>query len=171
MKKIVVMLLTVLFFTGFVFAQDDKTPKRPADMGDGEFDSFKNTSFNIVDESASLRKNLEHIDTEIKTYSGVMSTVSTEKLKGHYKALTGVKKEVETLNTNIGALDEKGKDMVTNAANVTPKTKSIKATSNTKKSVEGLDFAKGNIKSITSMLQEDMKLVGDELKSRGEPIE
>lgn len=153
-----------------LFAQD-KAPTRPGDIGESEFDNFKNSSFNVLEESTKLDANLKHIDSEIKEYSGVISTVSTDKIKGHYKALTGVKGEVETINSNIAGLDDKGKDMVANASKVTPKMKSIKATSNTKKAVEGLEFSKNNMKSITQMLQDDMKLLGDELKSRGEPIE
>ncbi len=171
MKQVyMIMLAAALVSAAPLFAQD-KAPTRPGDIGESEFDNFKNSSFNILEESTKLDENLKHIDEEIKTYSGVMSTVSTEKIKGHYKALTGVKGEVETINSNIGELDDKGKDMLANASKITPKMKSIKATANTKKSVEGLDAAKNKMKSITQMLQDDMKLLGDELKSRGEPIE
>ena len=170
MKKILFLILSIGILSISTFAQD-KAPTRPADIGESEFDNFKNSSFNVLEESTKLDANLKHIDKEIKEYSGVMSTVSTDKIKGHYKALTGVRGEVEIINSNIAELDEKGKDMVANASKVTPKMKSIKATTNTKKAVEGLDVSKNNMKSITQMLQDDMKLLGDELKSRGEPIE
>lgn len=170
MKKLLIFMLAASILSISTFAQD-KAPTRPADIGESEFDDFKNSSFNVFEESTQLDANLKHIDKEIKEYSGVLSTVSTDKIKGHYKALTGVKGEVETINSNIAELDNKGKDMVANASKVTPKMKSIKATSNTKKAVEGLEASKNNMKSITQMLQEDMKLLADELKSRGEPIE
>ena len=149
----------------------DKTVSRPSDIGESEFDEFKNSSFNVLEESTKLKENLTHVDKEIKEYSGVMSTVSTDKIKAHYKALTGIKSETEAINSNIAQLDNKGKDMVSNANKVTPKMKSIKATTNAKKSVEGLEVAKGNMKSIAEMLQEDTSLLATELKSRGEPIE
>lgn len=152
------------------FAQD-KQVSRPADIGESEFDDFKNSSFNVMDESSKLKRDLTHIDNEIKEYSGVMSTVATDKIKGHYQALTGIRGEVEKVNSNIAQLDEKGKDVVANASKVTPKLKSVKATANTKKSIEGLDVAKGNMKSIAEMLQKDTQLLAAELKSRGEPIE
>ncbi|MBX2943329.1 MAG: hypothetical protein KF860_13380 [Cyclobacteriaceae bacterium] len=170
MKQAYMILLAVVMGSAPLFAQD-KAPTRPADIGESEFDNFKNSSFNILEESTKLNANLKHIDEEIKEYSGVMSTVSVEKIKGHYKALTGVKGEVETINSNIVELDNKGKDMLANASKITPKMKSLKATANTKKSAEGLDSSKSNMKSIAQMLQDDMKLLGDELKSRGEPIE
>lgn len=171
MKKIFALIMTLGLFCATPLLAQDKAPSRPGDIGDGDFDNFKNSAFNVLDESSKLKRDLTHIDTEIKEYSGVMSTASTEKIKGHYQALTGIRKEVDGVNSNLAELDNKGKDMVANASNVTPKMKSIKATANTKKSVEGLDAAKGNMKSIAEMLQADTKLLADELKSRGEPIE
>jgi len=171
MKKLLTTVIMMgVLGTAPLFSQD-KVPTRPSDIGESEFDNFKNSSFNVLEESTKLDANLKHIDTEIKEYSGVISTVSTDKIKGHYKALTGIKGEVETINSNIAELDDKGKDMVANASKVTPKMKSIKATSNTKKAVEGLEASKSNLKSITTMLQDDMKLLRAELESRGEPIE
>lgn len=171
MKKVqFVFIFLSLILIIPVFAQD-KTVSRPSDIGESEFDEFKNSSFNVLEESTKLKTDLSHIDKEIKEYSGVMSTIGTDKIKGHYKALTGIRSEVEGVNSNIAQLDDKGKNMVTNASKVTPKLKSIKATANTKKSVEGLEVAKGNMKSITEILQEDTKLLAEELKSRGEPIE
>lgn len=171
MKKVqFVFIFLSLILIIPAFAQD-KTVSRPSDIGESEFDEFKNSSFNVLEESTKLKTDLSHIDKEIKEYSGVMSTIGTDKIKGHYKALTGIRSEVEGVNSNIAKLDDKGKDMVTNAGKVTPKLKSIKATANTKKSVEGLEVAKGNMKSITEILQEDTKLLAEELKSRGEPIE
>lgn len=171
MKKIqLVMLAFYLLLTAPLWAQD-KTINRPADIGESEFDEFKNSSFNVLEESTKLKRDLAHVDDEIKSYGGVLGEVATDKLKGHYQALTGIKKEVEGVNSNIAQLDDKGKDMVANASKVTPKMKSIKATANTKKSVEGLEVAKGNMKSIADMLKEDTQLIAAELKSRGEPIE
>ncbi len=169
-STLLILMAFCITLTAPIYAQD-KAPSRPNDIGESEFDNFKNSSFNVMEESIKLKENLMHIDDEIKSYSGVMSTVSTDKIKGHYKALTGVRGEVETINSNIAELDDKGKDMVASAGKVTPKMKSVKATANTKKSVQGLDVAKSNMKTITDILQEDTKLLSDELKSRGEPIE
>lgn len=171
MKKLFFTILAFSLLIAAPLMAQDKTVSRPADIGESEFDEFKNSSFNVMEESTKLKENLTHVDKEIKEYSGVMSTVSTDKIKGHYKALTGIRSEAQAVNTNIAQLDDKGKDMVSNASKVTPKMKSIKATANTKKSVEGLEVAKSNMKSITEMLQEDTQLLATELKSRGEPIE
>ena len=170
-KTYLIWLVLVIFIAAPMYAQNDKTLKRPNDIGNGEYDEFKNSSFNTYEESNKLNQNLTHIDTEIKEYSGVMSTVSSDKLKGHYRALTSIKGEVEALSANLSKLDEKGKSLVSNASNVTPKTKSLQATSNTKKSVESLEHSRKTINSILSIVQTDTKLIADELKSRGEPIE
>ncbi len=171
MKKLqfVLVLMSILFV--FPLIAQEKTVSRPEDIGESEFDNFKNSSFNVMEESAKLKRDLTHIDNEIKSYGGVLSEVATDKLKGHYQALTGVKKEVEAVNSNIAELDDKGKDMVANASKVTPKMKSLKATANTKKSVEGLEVAKGNMAAIADMLKTDTQLIAEELKARGEPIE
>jgi methyl-accepting chemotaxis protein len=171
MKRIYfILMLFSLFLIEPTLAQD-KSVSRPTDIGESEFDNFKNSAFNVMEESTKLKRDLTHVDDEIKSYGGVLSEVATDKLKGHYQALTGIRKETEAVNANISQLDDKGKEMVASASKVTPKMKSIKATANTKKSVEGLDVAKGNMKAIADMLQEDTKLLATELKSRGEPIE
>ena len=63
------------------------------------------------------------------------------------------------------------KIVLENAKNIKPRTKSPAATNNTKKSTKGLSIAKDNIKGVTGLLETDIKLITDELKSRGEPIE
>ena len=171
MKRFILLLTTMTLLVVSSVSAQDKTVQRPSDIGESEFDNFKNNSFNVLEESTKLKRDLTHVDDEIKSYGGVLSEVATDKLKGHYQALTGIKKETESVKSNLAELDDKGKDMVANASKVTPKMKSIKATANTKKSVEGLDVAKGNLKAITDMLAEDTKLIAEELKSRGEPIE
>lgn len=171
-KTLPFLLLTCLSTMAFVSnAQEEKTPERPQDIGVGDFDTFKNTSFDIVTASDNLKKDVNQVDKEVKSYSGVLNTVAPEKLKANLKALRGFSKETEVLKEKISELDNQGKELLTNAKNVTPKMKSLDATSNTKKSVKGLDFAKGNLNSINTLLQEDIKLLSDELKARGEPIE
>jgi hypothetical protein len=169
-KTVLILCLSVFAYVGYA-QEEAKAPERPSDVGVSDFDSFKNTSFDIVTASENLKKNVGQIDKEVKTYSGVMNTIAADKLRGNLTALRGLNKETETLKLKIGELDNQGKELLGNAKTVTPKMKSIEATSLTKKSVKGLDFAKGNINNITTLLQTDMKLLTDELKARGEPIE
>ena len=163
------LLLALFAFVAVSYAQDK--PKRPNDISVSEFDTFKNTSFDIVDASHNLKTNVTHMDSEIKNYSGIINTVTPDKLKKDFAAIKGSKKEAETLAEKISQLASTGKDMLTNARSVTPKLKSLDATSIVNKSIKGLDFAKTNVTDITSLLEGNIKLLSDELKKRGEPIE
>ena len=171
-KSLVLLILLGLFISpGVMNAQDKEDVERPKNIGVSDFDSFKNSSFDVKDESASLKKDVTHIDNEIKTYSGVINTIGVQKLKENFKALIGIQKAIKELTKEIGELDEQGKSLLENAKNVKPKTKSPSATKNTKKSIQGLDIAKDNIKVVTELLETDIKIISDELKARGEPIE
>ena len=67
MKKIfsLLTLLSILFATVILYAQETEDVERPKDIGVSDFDNFKNTSFDIKDESASLKESVIHIDKEI----------------------------------------------------------------------------------------------------------
>ena len=176
MKKLAILLILGLIITPIIVkAQgDDKKKdevKRPTNVGISNFDNFKNSSFDITDESSSLKKNVAIIDKEIKSYSGLMNTIGVDKLKKNFKALKESQVAIKKLTDRIGKLDNEGKILVQDAKNVKPKLKSVSATKNTNKSIKGLGVAKGEIKSVTALLNTDIKLISDELKSRGELIE
>lgn len=164
------IMIGTMLLPGLAIAQDD-APERPSDVGVGEFDEFKNTSFNILEESAKLKDDLGNVDAEIKQYSGMINEVQIDKLKKNYESLTGINKSVASLNENIGVLDNKSKALLESAKSVSPKMKAPKATSNTNKSIQGLDAAKSNLNSVSTLLEEDSKLLKEELKKRGELIE
>jgi hypothetical protein len=169
LRALSLALLTLLVATTAVQAQDK--PKRPGDISVSEFDTFKNTSFDIVDASHNLKNNVTTIDNEIKNYSGVINTVAPDKLKKDLAALKGSKKEAETLADRISKLADQGKEMVGKAKDVTPKMKSLDATSITNKSIKGLDTAKGYLAGIGTLVDTNVTLITDELKKRKEPIE
>ena len=169
MRKLTIAILIFALSPFVLSAQDDL--ERPKNIGVSDFDNFKNSSFDIKDESATLKESVTQIDNEIKNYSGVMNTISVEKIKTNLKALKDSKEAVATLTNRISSLDEKSKALLENAKNLKPKTKSIGATKNTNKSVKGLGIAKEDLKGVTDLLEADIKLLKDELTSRGEPIE
>ena len=169
MKKLIMLLAIGTFLSpAFMNAQD---VQRPKNMGNSDFDNFKNSSFDIKEESASLKKDVTQIDDEVKGYSGIINTIGVDKLRTNLAALRGSKESVSALNEKIGVLDEQGKTLLDNAKSVKPKMKSISATKNTNQSVKGLGLAKDDLKAVGGMLDADIKLITDELKSRGEPIE
>ena len=171
-KSIIFLFLIGIFITpGVLNAQEKKNVERPKNVGVSDFDSFKNSSFDIKDESATLKKNITHLDNEIKKYSGLINTIGVAKLKNDLKALRESSQAIKKLTEAIAKLDDQGKSMVENAKTIKPKTKSLGAVKNTNKSIKGLDFAKADLKSVTGLLENDLKVIIDELKKRGEPID
>jgi hypothetical protein len=162
-----VLLFVVLVYQS-VSAQDD-TPKRPENIGVSDFDTFKNNSFDIMDESAKLKKDATRIDSEMK--GGVLAGVSVEKLKQDYKALKGISTSSQALSDKITQLNDQGKQMLENAKNVNPKFKAPAATSSTNKSIKGLDTARKNLDATSDLVKNNISLLANELKSRGETID
>lgn len=167
MKKLTLLLLT-LFVTA-AFAQDPV--KRPENIGIGDFDTFKNTSFDSQDESISMNKNVNKLDQEIKGYAGVLSTISIPKLKADLEALRGIHKSQKALREKLSSLDEQGKTLVSKAKEVTPKLKVPQATGNTNKAIKALDATRKNLDGVSGLVTSNSKLLIDELKKRGETVE
>jgi uncharacterized protein (DUF3084 family) len=171
MKKYFFLLVAfVALLPISVLAQDD-APKRPENMGVSDFDSFKNNSFDILDESTKLKTDATKLDTDVKSYSAGLAGVTVEKLKTDLKALRGISKSSKELTTRISGLDEQGKQMLASAKSVKPMTKSPQATGNTNKSIKGLEASRKNLDGVTTIVQENTKLLTDELKRRGETVE
>lgn len=173
MKKFIYFLfvLAVVVAPQFTQAQDEKTPKRPENIGVSDFDTFKNGSFDILDESATLKKDATKVDTDVKAYAATMSNASLEKLKADFAAIRGVSKSSKELSTKIGDLDTQGKALLSSAKDVTPKTKSPAASNLAKKSISGLDSSKKNLEVVSGLVTTNTKLLAEELKKRGETVE
>ncbi len=173
MKKIIYFLfvLAVVAAPQFTQAQDDKTPKRPGNIDVSDFDTFKNSSFDILDESAKLKTDATKVDTDVKAYASSLSNASLDKLKNDYAALRGISKSSKALTAKIGDLDNQGKSLLTSAKNVSPRTKSPAATKNTNASIKGLDASKANLETVTTLVTTNSKILADELKKRGETVE
>jgi hypothetical protein len=169
MKPSMLLSAFMLLFSICSFAQDEEPLKRPSDIKVADYDEFKNTSFDTYDESVQLAKNVAIIDNDVKNYAGVMKSVLTPKLQKDLKALIEIKNSSEALRTKISSLDEKGKDLAANS-----KKAGIKAPAagkNTNSSVAALNKSRSHLDNIGDLLNADMKLLKDELKTRGEPVE
>src|SRR5688572_22156794 len=171
MKKYFYLLIALVALLPVSVSAQEEAPKRPENIGVSDFDSFKNNSFDILDESASLKKDATRIDGEVKNYQATISSLTLDKLKTDYKALKGIAESSKALTSKIGDLDNQGKDLLANAKNVTPKIKSPQATKNTNSSIKGLDASKKNLGDVSTLVQTNTKLLADELKKRGEVIE
>jgi hypothetical protein len=169
MKASILIPVFLLVLSFNAFAQDEEEPKRPADIKVADYDDFKNTSFDTYDESLKLRKNVAVIDNDVKNYAGVMKSVLTPKLHQDLKALVAIKNSSEALRTKIASLDEKGKDLAANSKKAGLKAPA--AGKNTNSSVAALNKSRGHLDNIADLLNADMKIIKDELKARGEPVE
>jgi hypothetical protein len=161
------LLILVSLISSFVLAQDP--PQRPSDIKVAEYDAFKNNAFDLLNESTKLKDNLSTVDKDVKNYAGVIKTVEKGTLFKDLKSLKNIKESGESLSKKIADIDDKSKDLLANAKKAGLKAPA--ATKNTKTSVTALDNAKGHLGSIKDLVTSDVKLIQDELKSRGEPIE
>lgn len=169
MKKILSPFFFLLICQ--ILTAQDQPPRRPDNIGVSDFDSFKNNAFDIVDESNRLKNDALRIDNEIKNAGSVLTSFSVDKIRQDIRALRGIKQSSEALVEKIGSLDEEGKALLSNARNVNPRTKAPAATSNTNRSIQGLDYARKNLKTVADLVESNTKKLADELKARGEDIE
>lgn len=173
MKKFIYFLfvLAVAAAPQFAQAQDNQAPKRPGNIDVSDFDTFKNSSFDILDESARLKTDATRIDTDVKAYAATLSNANLEKLKADYTSIRRIAKSSKELTAKIGDLDTQGKSLLTSAKNVSPRTKSPAATRNTNASLKGLDASKDNLEVVGNLVTTNSKLLADELKKRGQTVE
>lgn len=170
MKSLVKLLLFLCpFFVGQLYAQD--APKKPSDIGVDQFDTFKNNSFNIMNEATRADSDIVRLDKEVKTYAGVMATANLEKLKKDYSATMELNKYRKTLVDKISQLDNEGKAVLSSAKSFSPKMKSVSAVNNTNKAIKALDFSRGHLTNSAALLKNNAALLSKELKARGEKVE
>lgn len=166
------LLLLLIFVLGSnAGAQDKEKPlKRPDNIGVSDFDTFKNTSFDILTDADRLKADTKRIDDAVKQYP-TMTGLSVERIRGDYNSIKRLKKETSDLAEKIPALDDQGKQLVENAKSVTPKLKSIDAAGNTNKSIKALDRAKNSLNETGTMLDANLKIVTDALKAQGASVD
>lgn len=169
MKKMLSFSL-VFLLTGLI-AVAQEAPKEPKNVGISEFDTFKNNSFDILDDSNKLKESATTIDSEIKNYSGVMNTLSLEKLKANFKAVKDGVKSTGDLSTQVAELSGQSKAVLEKAKKVKPAYKSPGAVKNTNSSIKALDFAKKDLAATKEIFEANLQILKEEMKSRGELIE
>ncbi len=134
MKKLL-FLLMVGFISTTLMAQEKAKEKEcdekealeePKNINVKEFDDFKNSSFNIYEKSEHYKKVLDKDE----------------------KLTTTDVTEAKRLKEDVTTLLAKADDMVDNAKNIKPKTKSPSAVKNTQESIKALNIAKDNLELI-----------------------
>ncbi|RLD75657.1 MAG: hypothetical protein DRJ10_14875 [Bacteroidetes bacterium] len=139
--------------------------ERPKNVGNSDFDNFKNSSFDIYFNAHKLDKELKKIDENLVKYAADKENIDFESLRADIKALNKSKESAKELSTDLKALDDKSKAMVADAKNFKPRTKAPKAIKNTDKSIKALDDAKATLKTVSEnqvmMLKTATELLGD----------
>jgi len=139
--------------------------ERPKNIGNSDFDGFKNSSFDIYYNAHKLDKNLKTIEGNLVKYAEDKDNIDFESLRKDIKALKNTKESVKELSADLKSLDDKSKSMVKNAKNVKPRTKTPKAVKNTDKSVKVLNDAKTTLKTVSdnqvTLIKTATELLGD----------
>jgi hypothetical protein len=149
------MLVTLFSFFVIGFNQanaqrDDKYGdlERPDNVGDGEFDNFKNSCFDIYFNVGKLDENLKKVETNLVNYQKDKSNINVMSLKNDIVSLNDIGASLIKLQGETTTLKGKSEKMVKDAKNFSPKLKAPKAISNTNKSVTALDQANERTKVL-----------------------
>ena len=136
--------------TGASAQNDDKYGdlERPDNVGDGTFDNFKNSSFDIYYNVGKLDENLKKVETNLVAYKQNKDNIDFNSLKTDIKSLNEISEALPKLQTEVTSLKDKSEDMVKNAKDISPKTKAPKAVKNTNKAVSALDAANDRLKIL-----------------------
>jgi len=160
-NKSVFFLLALLsfFIAGINQAaaqSDDKYGdlERPDNVGNGDFDNFKNSAFDVYFNVGKLDENLKKVETNLVEYKKDKSSMNIASLKSDITSLNEIGESLIKLQTETTSLKDKSEKMVKDAKSFTPKLKAPKAISNTNKSVTALDKANDRLK----VLVENQKL-------------
>jgi prefoldin subunit 5 len=132
--------------------------KRPANMGDSEYDSFKNSSFDVYFNTCKLDANLKKIEGNLVGYQQDKDNIDFKSLRSDIKALREINEAIPDLKNELKGLKGKSENLAKNAKNVKPKMKAPKAVKNTKKSIEALDKAKEKMGSLVDRQAAALKL-------------
>ena len=154
-NKTVYMLIVLagLFFATMnqAFAQrDDKYGDldRPDNIGNSDFDNFKNSSFDVYFNVGKLDENLKKVETNLVEYQKDKSNINVSSVRSDIKSLNEIGEALVKLQTETTSLKDKSEEMVKGAKNFTPKLKAPKAISNTNKSVTALDQTNDRLKVL-----------------------
>jgi hypothetical protein len=122
--------------------------ERPNDLGNADFDNFKNSSFDIYFNVGKLDENLKKVETNLVEYKKDKSNINVVSLKNDIVSLNNIGASLIKLQTETADLKGKSEKMIKDAKNFTPKLKAPKAVSNTNKSVTALDKANDKTKVL-----------------------
>ena len=147
--------------------EDAKKHQRPKDSGIKEYDEFKNSSFNLLQELLKTDVNYETIKTDIAGYESGEREITIDNVKGDINRLKRLKKSTEVMDDRVKSLSAEGESLLKNAKDVKPVTKVKAATSNTKKSIQAVDYSKTMMTEITGQVVTDIETLSVKLEELG----
>ncbi len=175
LKNAIFLISLSLFLSAPLFGQstseEAKKLQRPKDSGITDYDEFKNSSFNLLQELLKTDDNYAKIKTDINGYAEGTRDATVANIKGDYGKLKKLKKSTEVMDDKVKSLSSEGEELLKNASRVKPVTKVKAATSNTKKSIKAVDYSKSMMSEITTEVTEDMEMLSGKLADLGEEIE
>ena len=175
LKKSLFLIPLLIFLAAPVMgqstAEEAKKLKRPKDSGIKDYDEFKNSSFNLLQELLKTDDNYAKIKTDINGYADGTREVTVANVNGDYGKLKKLKKSTEVMDDKVKSLSSEGEELLKNASNVKPVTKVSAATKNTKKSIQAVDYSKSMMSEITTQVTEDMETLSGKLAELGEEVE
>jgi len=155
-------------FAGNINAQDEKYGdlERPANVGNSDFDNFKNSSFDVYYNVGKLDVNLKKVETNLMSYKENKDNLDVASVKADIKSLKEIGEAMPKLQSEITSLKGKSDAMVKGAKDFKPKLKAPKAIKNTNESVTALDKANERMKTLVddqkAALKAATELLGEE---------
>jgi hypothetical protein len=175
LKQILFLFPVFLILASPVLSQstseEAKKLQRPKDSGVQDYDDFKNSSFNLLQELLKTDQNYATIKTDINGYAEGSRAVTVNNVNSDYGRLKKLKKSTEVMDDKVKSLSSEGEELLKNAAKVKPATKVKAVTSNTKKSVQAVDYSKSMMNEITAQVSTDMETLSEKLAELGEEID
>jgi len=175
LKNLLLLLPLLMFLAAPALSQNTseeaKKLQRPKDSGVKDYDDFKNSSFNLLQELLSTDKNYATIKADVDGYASGKRDVTVTNVKGDYGRLKKLKKSTGLMDDRVKSLSSEGEELLKNASKVKPVTKVKAVTGNTKKSIQAVDHSKTMMKEISSQVTTDMKTLSDKLAELGEKID
>jgi len=171
-KKSIYLLFAVLSFILLGLTQvnaqkDDKYGdlERPENLGNADFDNFKNSAFDIYFNVGKLDENLKKVETNLVEYKKDVNNINITSLKSDIKSLNEINESLVKLQKETADLKDKSESMVKEAKNFKPAMKAPKAVNNTNKSVTALDQANDRLKVLAENQKQALatakELLGD----------
>jgi prefoldin subunit 5 len=174
-RTILFLLPALILIASPVFSQstseEARKLQRPKDSGVKDYDEFKNSSFNLLQELLKADDNYAKIKADINGYAEGSREATVNNIRMDYGRLKKLKKSTEVMDDRVKSLSSEGEELLQNASKVKPVTKVKAATSNTKKSIKAVDYSKSMMSEITAEVTTDMETLSEKLAEMGEVVE